>query len=225
MTLRERLHRAVKRLRRIDKDIAYAKRRRDHFDQEAREWNKRRKAAQKQGRGPNAARAKRKAQRAIRKEAYWDEVVDELSVSREKWNERRKDIKHKLNLRKQAKDEGAAGMQTPARSWNPYRRQVCGWMVPIISRAREDGWRGVVVSGVRTPAYSEQLCRAMCGAPTCPGRCAGRNSNHNATTCDKPQGAIDVSDYYTFAACMRKQGEPIKNRLPIDRVHFSASGQ
>ena len=85
------------------------------------------------------------------------------------------------------------------------------------------GWSGTVTSGYRTPEYSESLCFDMCGAPSCPGTCAGRSSNHSGKV--YPRGAIDVSDEATFGAIMRRLGNPIKNSLgPADPVHFSVSG-
>lgn len=108
-------------------------------------------------------------------------------------------------------------------------RTVAAYFVPVLNWARYTGhnglkWHGVVVSGYRTPAYSEHLCYVMCGAPTCAGRCAGRNTNHAWT--EPPRGAIDVSDYQRFGFLM--QFCPIKphifNDLPIDRVHFSPTG-
>jgi hypothetical protein len=116
------------------------------------------------------------------------------------------------------------GFGVPDKPWNPYGRKVCGWITEEIDKVWAAGWRGVVVSGVRTPAESIGLCEAMCGAPSCAGRCAGATSNHNATTCEKYQGAIDVTDYYNFAYYARKAGSVLKNDLPIDRVHFSYTG-
>jgi hypothetical protein len=108
-------------------------------------------------------------------------------------------------------------------------KTVAAYFVPILNWARYTGhnglkWHGVVVSGYRTPAYSEHLCYVMCGAPQCAGRCAGRNTNHAWT--EPPRGAVDVSDYVRFGYLM--QFCPIKphifNALPIDRVHFSPTG-
>ena len=104
---------------------------------------------------------------------------------------------------------------------------VAAYFPPILTWCREHGWKGRVVSGYRTPAYSEHLCELMCGAPTCAGRCAGRTTNHagldpNAIPC----GAVDVTDYVNFARVVA--GCPIKpriwNALPSDRVHFSPRG-
>lgn len=108
-------------------------------------------------------------------------------------------------------------------------RTVAAWFVPYMNWARHVGhggyrWRGVLVSGFRDPAYSEKLCRAMCGRPSCPGRCAGRLSHHSQFI--KPAGAIDLTDYLRFAWLM--QFCPIEprifNALPIDLVHFSSTG-
>lgn len=101
---------------------------------------------------------------------------------------------------------------------------VAKWMVPYLDWARSHGWTGRLVSGFRDPAYSESLCIAMCGAPRCPGRCAGRVSNHSGDT--KPQGAVDVSDYTRFGELMARcpLDPKLTNHLPNDRVHFSVSG-
>jgi hypothetical protein len=92
-----------------------------------------------------------------------------------------------------------------------------------VLRIRDAGrWSGYIVSGFRTPAYSESLCYGMCGAPSCPGRCAGRNTNHARK--GGRNGAVDLTDYYTFAAECRRLGSWLTNILPNDRVHFSDSG-
>lgn len=105
-------------------------------------------------------------------------------------------------------------------------KTVAAWMVPWLEKSQKAGWNGVVVSGVRTPAYSEQLCYNMCNAPTCPGKCAGRYSNHNMTsTQGYPYGALDVSDYDSFERIQFEIGSPLRNDLPIDPVHFSVSGK
>jgi len=96
--------------------------------------------------------------------------------------------------------------------------------VPILQWCRAHGWRGRLVSGYRSPAYSQSLCYAMCGAPRCPGKCAGTSSNHVGTTASR--FAVDVSDYYNFASVVRRC--PLKphiyNNLPSDPVHFSPTG-
>ncbi len=105
-------------------------------------------------------------------------------------------------------------------------RPVAAWMKPYLEWARANGWPGTLTSGFRDPAYSEKLCISMCGAPSCPGRCAGRSSNHSGSS--NPSGAIDVSHYDTFGQLMRRcpYSPPIFNALGArDPVHFSASGR
>jgi peptidoglycan hydrolase-like protein with peptidoglycan-binding domain len=101
---------------------------------------------------------------------------------------------------------------------------VAAWMVPYLEWARTHGWQGRLNSGYRTPEYSEHLCMGICGAPSCPGRCAGRSSNHVGRV--KPQGSIDVSDYVRFGELMRRcpYSPRILNDLPADRVHYSSTG-
>jgi len=105
-------------------------------------------------------------------------------------------------------------------------RPVAAWLKPYLDWARQHGWRGTLNSGWRDPAYSERLCQAMCGAPSCPGRCAGRSSNHAGSV--KPAGAVDVSDYVKFGELMRQcpYSPRIFNALGArDPVHFSSSGR
>lgn len=99
-----------------------------------------------------------------------------------------------------------------------------GSRVNWLEKIRATGiWHGVIVSGYRTPEYSEGLCIAMCGAPSCSGRCAGRSTNHAKKV--YPGGALDVSDYVNFGIAARKVGAPLVNALgAADPVHFSPSG-
>jgi peptidoglycan hydrolase-like protein with peptidoglycan-binding domain len=102
---------------------------------------------------------------------------------------------------------------------------VAAWMKPYLVWARENGWSGTLTSGWRDPAHSERLCYDICGAPRCPGRCAGRSSNHSGSV--KPAGSIDVSNPAQFGELMRKcPYEPkLINRLGArDPWHFSVSG-
>jgi hypothetical protein len=96
--------------------------------------------------------------------------------------------------------------------------------VPILNWCRRHGWKGRLVSGYRSPAYSESLCRRMCGAPRCPGLCAGRTSNHSGNS--PARFAVDVSDYDNFRRVVARC--PVKpriwNNLPRDPAHFSPSG-
>lgn len=103
---------------------------------------------------------------------------------------------------------------------------VAAWIKPWLEKARQHGWTGWLTSGWRDPIYSEQLCIAMCGQTSCPGRCAGRSSNHSGKgSKDGDPGAIDVTDYVKFGQIMKKLGSPLHNSIgPSDPVHFSASG-
>lgn len=110
---------------------------------------------------------------------------------------------------------------------------VPAWTVPWLEKSRAHrcprhphGWQGHVVSGVRTPEYSEHLCFSMCGHPTCPGRCAGRGSNHNMEPDEGyPKGALDVNFYGEFGEIQHEIDSPLRNDLPRDLVHFSVSGR
>lgn len=104
---------------------------------------------------------------------------------------------------------------------------VAAYFIPILLWCRAHGWKGRLVSGYRTPAYSEHLCYVMCGAPTCAGRCAGRYTNHAGLDYRKtPTGAVDVSDYVNFGRIVRScpLTPHIYNALPNDLVHFSPHG-
>lgn len=110
--------------------------------------------------------------------------------------------------------------------------QVPGWIAEILKAARNSGnWEGYVISGYRTPAYSESLCRAMCGAPSCPGRCAGRSSNHACPPSGKGspyEGAVDVTDSAGLQRYCRAHNHPLHGNgemLPYDTPHFSNTGR
>lgn len=97
--------------------------------------------------------------------------------------------------------------------------------IPVLNWCRANGWNGRLVSGFRTPAFSESLCFRMCGRPSCPGQCAGRATNHAFATPER--FALDVSDFLNFAVIVSRC--PIQpkmhNDLPHDLVHFSPSGR
>lgn len=108
-------------------------------------------------------------------------------------------------------------------------RPVAKCAIPYLEYARAHGWEGGLNSGWRNPLYSRSLCINMCGAPSCPGKCAGTSSNHVGSTCDN--FAIDVSDYVRFGQIMKSMPIPpgkhqIWNALGSrDPVHFSPSGR
>lgn len=91
-----------------------------------------------------------------------------------------------------------------------------------LAEARKHGWHGTLVSGYRSPAYSTSLCYGMCGAPSCPGRCAGASSNHARTAYPGP--AVDVTDFITCERVLIDIGSGYYNDLPYDLVHMSKSG-
>lgn len=106
------------------------------------------------------------------------------------------------------------------------------WIADILNAARKDGVSFHVISGVRSPEYSEQLCENMCGAPTCPGRCAGRGSNHAMPptgTGVAPEGAVDVyPGAPALEAWCRAHNAPLYGNgfaLAQDLNHFSATGR
>ncbi|MGH7267343.1 MAG: hypothetical protein ACREMB_21185 [Candidatus Rokuibacteriota bacterium] len=115
--------------------------------------------------------------------------------------------------------------EPPASGVGTFDGRACAaWIIPWLEKSRRAGWRGYLVSGYRSPEYSESLCYSMCGAPSCPGRCAGRASNHAGSA--YPAGAVDVSDYANFGAIQRRIGSPLINALGAqDPVHFSISGR
>ena len=105
-------------------------------------------------------------------------------------------------------------------------RPVANWMKPYLEFARQNGWQGTLISGFRDPARSERLCFQICGAASCPGRCAGRKSNHSGNK--KPKGALDVSDFKRFGELMERC--PVRPRIfnalgAQDPNHFSATGR
>jgi lysozyme len=111
-------------------------------------------------------------------------------------------------------------------------KPVPAWTVKYLDMARNykgpgGPWRGLVVSGIRTPQRSVELCFEICGAPSCPGRCAGLSSNHNATPpVTDCEGALDVSDFTRFGQIMAAERAPLRNALGArDPVHFSCSGR
>lgn len=98
-------------------------------------------------------------------------------------------------------------------------------LIPYLAWARAHGWNGWLVSGWRSPAYSESLCMGMCGRPSCPGRCAGRSSRHSQITLTG--AAADVAHYEEFGDKMDvcPYRPRLRNALgPRDPVHFSVAG-
>lgn len=118
--------------------------------------------------------------------------------------------------------------QTPAADGTTVidGKQVANWIAKWVLLARSKGlWHGIVISGYRSPEYSESICRGYCGQPTCSSPpCAGRNSEHSQLV--YPRGALDVDLAHAgeFASAMRVLGAPLHNAIPADPNHFSNSG-
>jgi hypothetical protein len=151
--------------------------------------------------------------------------------ARKKWSQARGESRHVWDLRKATYRrkyryfKKKADKPAPPNGVGTFDgKPVAAWWVPILAQARKSGlWGGTLTSGYRTPAYSQQLCYQICGAPSCPGRCAGTSSNH--TKLDS-SAAVDVSDPAGFARAMQAQGNGIFNALgAADPWHFSRSGR
>lgn len=105
------------------------------------------------------------------------------------------------------------------------------WMAEINQEARDAGyWNGYAFSGRRSKEYSQELCENMCGAPTCPGKCAGIYTNHAGPPTwmgVKYEGAEDVSDPEGLIRFCRAKNKPLRGAgevLPDDRPHCSHEG-
>lgn len=98
---------------------------------------------------------------------------------------------------------------------------IAAWIYAELKRIH---FTGTLTSGYRTPEYSESLCYDMCGSSSCPGTCAGRSSNHSGKVF--PHGAIDVASgsLEEMKAKTKKYHSILKNNLPSDPIHFSATG-
>jgi hypothetical protein len=114
-----------------------------------------------------------------------------------------------------------AGSAAGTRDW--HGTTVCNWIADILDKAWADGVRFTVISGFRTVAESVAACQHICGAPSCPGTCAGASSNHNGCTGGK--GAVDIgAGCESLRSWLASHGNPLSNNLPLDRCHFSRSG-
>ncbi|HEX3875198.1 MAG TPA: hypothetical protein VHW26_13680, partial [Solirubrobacteraceae bacterium] len=111
----------------------------------------------------------------------------------------------------------AVGASIPIAVWNPSRRPIANWIVPILQWASENGWTGTVTSGFRT--FAEQVELNEAGDFSAP---AG-SSNHESTT--YPGGAVDVTSPSQLIDVLATYPGP--RRLvggvlgPVDPEHFS----
>lgn len=172
------------------------------------------------------------------KEYAWKKYIKAREAGRKKraarWLERHRKAKAKYfeHLRIEREADSGYNAATHTSAWDGFR--VAAWMrgdevgpdgrkFDWLGRFAELGWDGQLYSGWRSPEYSESLCYDMCNAPSCPGLCAGKNSNHSQT--GPPNwGAVDVVDWQTFQSCNNAVGGPFRNDLPNDRVHRSVTG-
>lgn len=153
--------------------------------------------------------------------------------------ERSKEMKHRSAARedtlKQLREEHKHPSPKPIPGAQ-YRTELDGhevpiWIAEILIAARNAGaWHGTVISGVRSPAYSEELCLNMCGAPSCSGTCAGRSSNHAMPPSGSGrayEGAVDVTDYSGLRRYCEQHAPQLRGggqNLPSDLPHFSHAG-
>jgi hypothetical protein len=120
----------------------------------------------------------------------------------------------------QSGSEPGVLVETPETPWNPQRKPIASWIVPVLAWAYEHGWHGTVTSGYRT--FYEQVQLNAAGAFSAP---AGL-SNHETTV--YPGGAVDVTESSQMIAVMG--GYPGPHKLiggvlgPVDPEHFSATG-
>lgn len=221
----DRIRYLTRRIRAQQADVKKAQERFEHFEKVARQGIAEWKRADRRADAAARARAKRKTRRAHRKMAFWAEAADDAREGLSEAVKRRAHQRRKIKaLKKQRTHQGPPGAGFVVIDG----REVAKWMAEGILEMRQRGlWGGYIVSGRRTPEYSRQLCRNMCGADSCPGRCAGLSSNHTCPpsfTGVYPEGAVDVTDYYRFGAGCRIVGLDLRNDLPHDRVHYSRDG-
>ena len=145
-------------------------------------------------------------------------VLDDKTDARRRLEKRM--VSARKNLRQKRREYERQHQQAPQTGVGTYDgKPIAAWMIPTMNAARSNGWGGTLTSGYRSPAYSTALCYQICGAPTCPGRCAGATSNHTKNA--RPDGAVDVSDPYGFDSA---QGTLHNNLGAADPWHFSSSG-
>lgn len=168
--------------------------------------------------------------RSGRKEAYWHNQFHKAVLGKREYALRERRIEKKIaflhNHKPKPPVASTAGVSVPNAPWNPSKLTISNSLIPHIQAVWNAGWRGAVVSGYRSPAYQAILCENMCGnSQGCPGRCAPPGaSNHQHY--GPGQGAVDVTNYYMFAAVARRIGSPLHNSLGAqDPVHFSFTGR
>lgn len=154
--------------------------------------------------------------KAIRARDHWRSIVGRRQRQKKRWLENHPDHFPK----------GVGG------AWVIFDgHEVPRWMAVVLQAARDSGvWTGVVFSGRRTKQFSEELCEGICGAPSCPGRCAGTDSNHVGPPTfegEEWEGAVDVTDPHGLRHFCETHDEPLVGGgavLPADIAHFSHEG-
>jgi hypothetical protein len=113
-----------------------------------------------------------------------------------------------------------AGSSIPLASWNPLRKPIADWIIPVLQWASQHGWTGTVTSGYRSEAEQAAInAEGLFSAP------AG-SSNHETTT--YPGGAVDVTDPSQLISVLK--GYTGVDKLiggvlgAVDPEHFSATG-
>lgn len=228
---RKKLAEIRRRLFRRRARVRFCKGRTKHWRLRAQHWH--RVAEDKSNTKEARQRATALADRAMRKHAYWDELLDKAVLGKKDMERREADLQKKLHLLLNEKDRWIqnhlpkTGVVNPDKPWNPYGRSGAAWMVPWFDKVWALGVHFAIVSWFRSPEYSTWLCEQRCGQPTCAGTCAGANSNHSCPPshkCSPYEGAADVSNYYAVRAALARVGAPLHNYLPYDPVHVSYSG-
>lgn len=120
----------------------------------------------------------------------------------------------------QSGTESGIYVEMPETPWNPQRKPIADWIVPVLEWASGHGWHGTVTSGYRT--FYEQAQLNAAGAFSAP---AGL-SNHETTV--YPGGAVDVTEPSQLIVVLRGYTGPHKLiggvLGPVDPEHFSATG-
>lgn len=177
-------------------------------------------------------RARQRRNKALR-ERRWAAARSALVVKRRKDREAQELLKRIRALRKERSKKNAVARalrhrRSAGRSENGLQlwwfdgRKVTTEAYERLKFARAHGWTGYLTSGHREPSYSRGLCYAMCGAPSCSGRCAGVASNH-------VRNAIDVTKPWEFDRAMKHPNAPRPRWFNAlgwrDPVHFSPNGR
>jgi hypothetical protein len=174
-----------------------------------------------------ALRAARDKLRALIKERHdahvggkrRKELAKQVRAARGEKDALAKKLKYLIEQRDAAPPQGDSIVQFDG-------KPCAAWIARDLQKIRDLGWDGFLLSGYRTPAYSTGLCIAICGAPTCPNRCAGATSNHSKYV--EPEGAADLDPGHLAQALslLRQIGSPLHNAIgPTDPNHVSASGR